>query len=154
MKEANLTLLLIAVGAMLIVTVVVILWQLKSRFGLKQEPQESTKTSDRVQTPIKTAKSEAPKRRESGELIVAGKRFTFEYEKAREGEAKRALELIKTSLALLKESKYADIVSSRARECETLIKKLKGVTSLDEIAIGEIVERFREYAENLSNSLD
>ncbi|MDR0664602.1 MAG: hypothetical protein LBF86_03675 [Helicobacteraceae bacterium] len=150
MEEAGLSLLLIALGAALIITVIVILWQLRSRFGGGVEPIES---DERPQSKAKETKQETINRRKSGALIVAGKRFAFSYDESKEEDVKRLINLIKSSLALLKESKYPDIVFSRARECEGLIVKLKGITGLDEIAIGEIVDCFKEYVDKLSRSL-
>ncbi|MDR2638876.1 MAG: hypothetical protein LBC09_03445 [Helicobacteraceae bacterium] len=153
METTALSFLLIALGATLIVAVIAILWQLKYRFGGAQEPQEPLDSYDRPAAKTAEAKRAAVNARKAGALVVAGKRFIFDYKQTNEIEVKRVLDLIKGSLALLKESKYPDVVSSRARECEGLIKKLKGITSLDEGAIGEIVDRFKQYAQKLANSL-
>ncbi|GHS86727.1 hypothetical protein FACS189487_01530 [Campylobacterota bacterium] len=151
------------VGLLLLIAFVAILWQLKSRFGAQGEPLEIEKIKPRAargsvkESAAATASKEAAAAKKSGlkkgALIVAGKTFEFEYDEQSEQEARKLLDLIKHSLALLKETKYADIVNSRARECEALIKKLKTCTKLDELAIGEITSHFREYAAQLASSL-
>ncbi|MDR1450949.1 MAG: hypothetical protein LBI57_01250 [Helicobacteraceae bacterium] len=151
MDETLLPTLLIAFSVALICAVIVIVWQLGSRFNVDRK-SETKRGRDQANAEDEQ-KPDTSSLRKSGTLVVAGKRFQFNYDAADSADVKRLLDLIKTSLALLKESKYPDIVSSRARECEGLIKKLRGVTSLNSIAIGEISDRFRAYVEDLSASL-
>jgi hypothetical protein len=150
-SETILSIALIALGAALVVAVVAIVWQLKSRFGVKQNPFGDADAQTKA--PQKAEPRSAASRKKKGALVVAGERYEFDYDGAEEENVKRTLDLIKSSLILLKESKYPDIIASRARECAGLIKRLKRITDLDEIAIGEIVERFEEYADSLAASL-
>ncbi|MDR1911012.1 MAG: hypothetical protein LBQ52_01520 [Helicobacteraceae bacterium] len=146
MNETYLSLLLIALSLALIAMFIAVLWQLRSRFGAERRALEEYSPAPIKQEP-KTVKSS----RKRGTIVIARARYEFDYNVADEESVKKLLDLIKSSLALLKESKYPDIIASRARECEALIKRLKEHTNLRGAAIAEIVERFRRYASNIAD---
>lgn len=143
MSENALVLALMIVGVLLIAAVLMLLFQFRHRFGL----QESSLIGE--VSPVAKAARPVPDGRKRGVLIVAGRRFEFFYKPAEEDEVVRLMELIKHSLALLKETQYPDIIASRAKECETLMKRLPSHTSLDGIQVQEMLDTFRQYVSTL-----
>lgn len=121
-------------------------FQLRHRFGM----QEKSLLGEVAAVP-KTVRPAADGRKR-GVLIVAGQRYEFFYDPKEEEEVVRLMELIKHSLLLLKETKYPDIIASRAKEGEALMKRLPSLTSLDAGQMQQMIERFREYAQSLQGA--
>ncbi|MDR2906083.1 MAG: hypothetical protein LBU73_09030 [Helicobacteraceae bacterium] len=148
--------LIAVVGLILIVSFAAILWQLKSRFGAGTNslpPIAPIKPAVKTPAANNASKTPPPSGKRHGSITIAHKTFEFYYKISDEAEAKKLLELIKQSIALMKESKYPDIAKSRAKESESLIRRLKSCTDLDEIKVSEIAEYFKESANALVASL-
>ncbi|MDR0747854.1 MAG: hypothetical protein LBE89_08230 [Helicobacteraceae bacterium] len=128
-------------GLFLIVAVVMIAVQTRRNPATLEE-----KAAEAAAPPKRAAK------RKSGVLIVAGKKFSFDYREKDEESVARLLGLIKNSLQLIKESKYKEVIASRAAEGESLLKKLGGViTFSDDGSMDDILDCFAQYVKTLKS---
>ncbi|MDR3163277.1 MAG: hypothetical protein LBT81_05420 [Helicobacteraceae bacterium] len=137
--------LLIAVallGLFLIVSVVMITVQTR-RNSAAPEGKAAVAASEKTLPKGKSG-------RKSGVLIVAGRRFSFNYKERDDESVTRLLDLIKHSLQLIKESKYKEVIASRVAECEALLKKLGGVITFSEGgSMDDILDHFASYVKTL-----
>lgn len=140
MNETVLLLAVLIFGVLLVGAMVILVMQLRHRFAL----EEKKPALKEVKKPIK-AKTDLKK----AVLIVNSEEFEIYYKPENQDDVIRLTELIKHSLALLKETKYRDIIASRAKECETLIKQLPKFTSLNRSELDLILEQLKEFVDSL-----
>ncbi|GHV03376.1 hypothetical protein AGMMS50229_02340 [Campylobacterota bacterium] len=145
MNDGVVAVALLALGGLLIASVVVILLHVKRKAQENEELAELAKAT----TVAPKAAPKAKSNRKNGLLVINNRRFEFSFKREEEDDVGRLMGLIKHSLSLLKETKYKDIIASRAKECETLIKQLDKLTDLDKMAMQEILDCFKEYANGL-----
>lgn len=137
----NETVLLIAVlifGALLIIGMILLVLQLRHRFVLEETKRPQSKPSSK---PKNTDKKVI--------LLVNSREFEVFYKEKDGSEVTRLTELIKYSLTLLKDTKYPDIIASRAKETESLIKQLPKITTLSAKDLNEILSEFREFVASI-----
>ena len=148
MNQTDETFVVIALAGLGILLVAVVIWLLlmvRGRSG--QWPVSSAETT------APASKPDQPKRKKKrGLLVVCGERFEFDYNSADEPEVVRLVELIKHSLVLLDESQYADIVASRAKETQTLMKQLRHNTRFEPGDLERMIKIFTDYAKELQGS--
>lgn len=139
MNETVLLLAVVIFGLLLAVAMVILVMQLRHRFELEEKkPAAKPQPKQPLKSDLKRAV-----------IIVNGEEFEIFYKPSDEKEVIRLTELIKHSLSLLKETKYKDIIASRSKECETLIKQLPKVTTLKQSELNRILEQLREFVNSL-----
>lgn len=137
----NETVLLIAVlifGALLIIGMILLVLQLRHRFVLEETKRPQSKPSSKPKSIDKKVI-----------LLVNSREFEVFYKEKDGSEVTRLTELIKYSLTLLKDTKYPDIIASRAKETESLIKQLPKITTLSAKDLNEILSEFREFVASI-----
>ncbi|MDR3347178.1 MAG: hypothetical protein LBN32_01050 [Helicobacteraceae bacterium] len=142
MNDSLLALTIAILCALLLMSIVIILMHLKSKAAFGAEAQEGAPNAQR-------ATSKKARGNKNGKLIVGDREFEFSYSVINSDDVKRQIGLIKHSLALLKESKYPDIIASRAKECEALISKLDTITTLNKSAIDDILANLKAHVNSL-----
>ena len=140
MNETVLLLAVLIFGVLLVGAMVILVMQLRHRFALEEKKPalKEAKKPAKAKTDLKKAV-----------LIVNSEEFEIYYKPENQDDVIRLTELIKHSLALLKETKYRDIIASRAKECETLIKQLPKFTSLNRSELDLILEQLKEFVDSL-----
>lgn len=137
----NETVLLIAVlifGALLIIGMILLVLQLRHRFVLEETKRPQSKPSSKPKSIDKKVI-----------LLVNSREFEVFYKEKDGSEVTRLTELIKYSLTLLKDTKYPDIIASRAKETESLIRQLPKITTLSAKDLNEILSEFREFVASI-----
>jgi hypothetical protein len=135
---------LAALGLLMIGVVIWLLFQISRR----SRPVFEARTPK----PVAKAPEKATRKRKRGELVVNGEHFGFDYSNMDEPEVVRLVELIKHSLSLLGETQYADIVASRAKETEGLMKQLRYTARFEAGELDRMIGIFRDYAKEIQGS--
>ncbi len=147
MNELDDTRVVIALVGLGLLMVAVVIWLM---FQMRKRSHDTPHRAAPTPAPAPVAAKKRGRKR--GELIVAGEHFGFDYSDRDEAEVVRLIELIKHSLSLLGETQHADIVASRAKETETLMKQLRHSARFEPGGLDEMLQLFRRYAKEVQGS--